>query len=452
MSSLARKGLARALRRSVAATGMLAAGAAAAGAATLEHGPVEPAEDRLAAAARDGALRSGGAFVAAGTRAAVAAIGTEAAAAGRLTVFGDSYSRLRRKSFPNWAEQLRNEGDVSSLASFAVSGATAATVGTNNFRSQYNRWLNTSPTFGNDDITAVYFGHNDIDDFSNLTKPKNDYKAIVGALIAKGAASGDRRLLLAIPHDWSRNPAQQAEANPSIYRTRSLSWRTFIASYARNKSGVAPVDVFTAFEKIFADPARYGLDDITNVDPDGPSGSKVYLYDDTNHFGRRGQELIKQVFEERLARAADVAGTLSTGSQAAARLRQDTAGGLAFNTMALTAEERQGLTAFPVGLAALPEAETASDDLARAGFAEAYATDQQDGGVGLNYELGATRLGFVIAHYDESRGAERDASVATGGGRVGLGVRLPRPRGRRRLGALVALRLQRRPAPAPGVR
>jgi hypothetical protein len=85
---------------------------------------------------------------------------------GKLTVFGDSYSALRRKSFPNWAEQLRNEGDVATIDGYARSGAIAATVGDNRFRNQYNLWTSTSPTFGDNDLTVIYLGYNDIDDFA----------------------------------------------------------------------------------------------------------------------------------------------------------------------------------------------------------------------------------------------------------------------------------------------
>src|SRR3712207_1266289 len=50
-----------------------------------------------------------------------------------LTIFGDSFSKLKRRSFPNWAEQLRydeinhntNRTQVSALVGLAVSGATA---------------------------------------------------------------------------------------------------------------------------------------------------------------------------------------------------------------------------------------------------------------------------------------------------------------------------------------
>jgi hypothetical protein len=247
----------------------------------------------------------------------------------------------------------------------------------------------------------------------DLTKSKSGYKFYVDKIISKGATGDERRMFLVMPHDWSRNPAQRVEADPGVYRTRTKQWRNFIAGLANDRDRVVAVDLYTAFEKIFANPGRYGLTNITTADP--TCAKTTALFHDDNHFGQRGQALIKQVFEHYLTRGWDWANTLSAGSAAASRLNQDIESGIVFNMTTLTAEERQGLTAFPVGLAALPDgASDTAVDVARAGFAEAYGPDERDGGVGLNYEFGDTRLGFVVAHYDESRRVTRDASIATG--------------------------------------
>jgi phospholipase/lecithinase/hemolysin len=143
----------RRLRRSVLATTALATAALAA--ATLAGGPPRPA--------------------------AAAEIDT-------LGVFGDSYSALNRKAFPNWAEQFRDEGTVDTLVGFARSGATASTVGTNHFKKQYNAFNATDPTFGAGDLTVVYFGYNDIDQTSiDLAKSQADYATYVNRVIGKGA-------------------------------------------------------------------------------------------------------------------------------------------------------------------------------------------------------------------------------------------------------------------------
>ena len=75
----------------------------------------------------------------------------------RLVVFGDSYSKLKRKSWRNWSEQLRYDLTnpatgktlVTALPAYAVSGATAGTYlgSTNDFARQVTRWLDTAPKF-----------------------------------------------------------------------------------------------------------------------------------------------------------------------------------------------------------------------------------------------------------------------------------------------------------------
>ena len=90
----------------------------------------------------------------------------------RAVVFGDSYSKYKRKPWHNWAEQLRydlinpalSKTLITALPAYAVSGATAGIyVGsTNDFAHQVTRWLGTSPKFIARDLTMVYLGYNDI--------------------------------------------------------------------------------------------------------------------------------------------------------------------------------------------------------------------------------------------------------------------------------------------------
>ena len=90
----------------------------------------------------------------------------------RAVVFGDSYSKHKRKSWHNWAEQLRydlinpalSKTLITALPAYAVSGATAGTYlgSTNDFTHQVTRWLGTSPKFIARDLTVVYLGYNDI--------------------------------------------------------------------------------------------------------------------------------------------------------------------------------------------------------------------------------------------------------------------------------------------------
>jgi lysophospholipase L1-like esterase len=93
----------------------------------------------------------------------------------RLVSFGDSYSKLRRKTrFTNWVEQMRDEGDASAIEGYGVSGATAANVAVNgarrSFRQQITKWQNSGRVFGSRHATVVYFGHNDVGNFADLAR------------------------------------------------------------------------------------------------------------------------------------------------------------------------------------------------------------------------------------------------------------------------------------------
>jgi phospholipase/lecithinase/hemolysin len=382
-------------------------GASPAGAATVEKAPREAGEEQLAAAAekqRKARLQASTALTLPTSDAMEVALEVD-----KLTLFGDSYTALGRTTrFLNWAEQLKAEGDVATLASFAKSGATAATVGTNHFKKQFNAFAKTNATFDADDVTVVYLGYNDVNKkdiaaFADLSKSKADYTLYVNRLINKGVNKNGAQLLLAAGHNWQRNPAQGA-TDTGPFKDRTLQWRSFVSGLANSKSNTVFVDLYTVFENIFDNPGAFGLTNITTANKQ--KSQTTFLYDDPNHFGRRGQELIKQVFEDHLTRATRVAQTLSVSDTTALQRQQDQDRGLAVNLAALAGEEEQlGLTAFPVGVAALAETDewVLSDNNAFAAFDEAYKPDARDGGVGFNYELGGgTRLGFVISSYEES--------------------------------------------------
>lgn len=406
----------------------VALGADRAAAATLEEAPREATaavgEEALSAAQRTSRrLRASASFSVPNPY--VASPDSTDINIRKLTVFGDSYSEFNRKKFANWAEQLRNEGDVEQLVgpprgqsgSFPKAGATAETVGTNHFKRQYNLWSRSSPTFAANDLTVAYLGHNDIEDSTNLAKAKADYLFYVKKIISKGATNGQQHLFLATTHDWGRNPAQGGDPGGAL-RARSLEWRDAVIATANGRKNVVVVDMFTAFEKIFENPKKYGLKNVKTAQRS--AAATTALYDDGDHFGFRGQQLIKQVFEHYLTRHWDAAHTLAAGDQAAARLREDIDAGLVFSSSAmLTAEAQLGFSAFPVGEAALAGVgdDAAAADVSRAGFAEAYApAEARDGGLGLNYDLGGgTRLGLVLASYGEDERETRELSGASGG-------------------------------------
>ena len=104
-------------------------------------------------------------------------LGDDQIAINKLIAFGDSYSSLNRRPFPNWVEQLEAETntngakEVKSVSDLAKSGATAGTYPSdnNNFARQVNLWLGTSPVLGRLDLTVVYLGYNDIDGGTDKT-------------------------------------------------------------------------------------------------------------------------------------------------------------------------------------------------------------------------------------------------------------------------------------------
>lgn len=345
---------------------------------------------------------------------------------GRLVVFGDSYSRLKRRPFLNWAEQLKADGDVGTLQGFAVSGATAANLPVGGrrktFAQQISRWLAGPPTFGRPHATAVYFGYNDISavgqtGFNTLGRSKTEYDRRIKSLIANGANTGDRHIFVFQVHDWGKNPQQGGDPK-GVFRARTIEWNRFVAKTANTYDRLVAVDMFTAIDRVVANPDLYGLDDVTTVDPHVAGDKKVYLFDDANHFSFRGQQIINQVFRHYLVRGWDWANTLTVGSATARRLAADIDNGLVFGSAALVGQEQLGLTAFPIG--ALAESEPLTEgrpavDIARASFAQAWHPDERpDGGLAVNYALSpATGLGVVIGQYDETREAGQDLASTT---------------------------------------
>jgi phospholipase/lecithinase/hemolysin len=266
----------------------------------------------------------------------------------RLVVFGDSYTKLKRKSWRNWAEQLRHELTnpatgktlVTALPGYAVSGATAGSYAgeTNNLARQVTRWLGTSPKFINRDLTVVYVGYNDIKrsldkDGTDLDDAKADFQTQLNRIIAAGAPGGSRRIFLIMPHDWGRSPRYVGSLQAGIMRARTQVWNDFLAGLAHDSSytRLVALDLFTAMECVFRQPADFGFDNVTHKRPQGADPAK-YLFDlnDDIHFGRRGQELIRQVVQHYLTRGWDWSNTYKDPTIARQKLVADLRAGKVF--------------------------------------------------------------------------------------------------------------------------
>ncbi len=339
---------------------------------------------------------------------------------GTLHVFGDSYSDtnswVRSCGSANvnkilhcipqgqmWSEQLvAAAGGGASLNSYARDGASTVNGGlygdaTNDFKTQVDQFVGGA-SYGANDLTVVYMGYNDVNmrQAGDLGPSIAEYGNQVQRLIAGGATGGDRRLFLTILHDFGTTPH-----DPSGSKTpRTLVMNDGIAAVANGKSHVVPVDMFTVFNRIKADPARYGLTNVTAVAGPGDDPTK-FLYADDRHFSVRGQEIVAQVYNHYLTRGWDLANTLQGSAANKAKLNDDVDDRL--HQLSLIDGTRQGFTSFFVGdvrAAAMGGYDVEGGDPSRSGFNRLTQAGRADAGVGLNYAISdATRMGVVMSRY-----------------------------------------------------
>ncbi|WP_159710694.1 SGNH/GDSL hydrolase family protein [Geminicoccus flavidas] len=227
----------------------------------------------------------------------------------RLVVIGDSYSdpdydtSNGLPSTPNWAEILVSRDRAVSMVNYARSGATAMTYAgapaRGTFKSQLDLFL-ANPRYGDDDITVVYLGYNDIARstdpqarWQTLAPAKADFRVGVDRLLTAGAATGKRRLLIAAVHDWSRKPNSRAE-----YLPRTREWLTFTYDFVNKRrathKGMICVNVFRRFNDVVLRPQAYGLNNVTTADP--ARAATTALYYNTSHFGAKGQTILANEF------------------------------------------------------------------------------------------------------------------------------------------------------------
>jgi hypothetical protein len=223
----------------------------------------------------------------------VCTVGAQARAAslGTLTTFGDSYTQTKWYTVTTWAEQLRRAGAVSGLANYAKAGATAG--GANNGRATFDGQLDEWQRGGGrlTRRTVVYFGYNDVNRRLDLAASGRAYAAGVDRLIRARANADGRRVLLALIHDWSRNPT----GFPS-QRARVDTWNRTVRNVARAR-GLRVVDLFTKINAVFRSPRSFNITNVTT-----PSRTNLgHLYFDGAHFGVRGQGIIAGTVRAALA-------------------------------------------------------------------------------------------------------------------------------------------------------
>lgn len=269
-----------------------------------------------------------------------------------MRVFGDSYSVSGSWGAP-WSNELQAAGRVVSVDQYAVGGAQAGMGRNNSFNNQIDQYLTAGAPRGPRDLTVAYFGYNDIGrggSGDGLANARAGYQLGVNRLVAAGAIEGDNRLFLTQIHDWSKNPG----VNPAV-GAEVLAWNDYVASVANQSSNFVAVDLYTVFENVYRDPGRFGLVNVTDVNP---SRARVdFLYHDEIHFGAKGASIIARTFNHYLTRGWDWANSLSAGAEASAQLQRDLDGGLLF----LQFQETFNDSTEPLGLRALNLGETGSN-------------------------------------------------------------------------------------------
>ena len=224
---------------------------------------------------------------------AVAAVGITPVAAHAavksFVAFGDSYTMSFRAGIPTWADQIAAAGEAKMLADMAISGATAAGVNQKKtLDGQVDRWIADYKAKGVPDRTVIYMGNNDVGSGPpSLSAALAQYARQVDRLIAKGVTLGARRLVLCLLHDWTRNPNSTKN-----YRPRVKTWNNGLRAIAAARPNVVTVDLFSRFEDVFAHKSKYGLTNVTVANK--PLSATTYLYEDGNHFGRKGHSIIAQ--------------------------------------------------------------------------------------------------------------------------------------------------------------
>jgi hypothetical protein len=236
-----------------------------------------------------------------------------------LRTFGDSYSTPGEWG-GSWGNRLKGMGRLERNSTYAVGGARAA----GGFDSQVSRYLRQDGTFGARDLTVVYFGYNDIGRTGSpdgLVNARAGYDSGIQRLINAGAITGEQRLFVTQLHDWARGPGVSDGV-----RSQVQEWNGHVAHVANTHPNIVAVDLFTVFEDVYANPAKYGLVDVANANRS--RAATDFLYFDEIHFGGAGLNIIARTYNHYLTRGWSWANTLAAGGIAAGQLQSDIDSGL----------------------------------------------------------------------------------------------------------------------------
>lgn len=267
---------------------------------------------------------------------------------GTLRVFGDSYSDINftnSQRTGNWVRELGARIPTDVTLNYAIGGARAGYAG----HREFNRQLDTMTLRGQDkvadtDLTIVYLGHNDINKNGardDLAHAKLGLADGVSRLKAMGATNENRRLFVTQLHDWSKNPGVADSTHDQV-----IAWNTYIAGIANGDSNIVAVDLYTAFERIFANPKAFGFNNVST--PNAGRSAVDALFHDTTHFGSRGQTIIARVYEHYLTRGWEWSNTVLAGADSARRLGSEIDSGILAFSQRGTATAA-GFNLIPIG-------------------------------------------------------------------------------------------------------
>jgi len=248
--------------------------------------------------------------------------GSDSVRVNTLRAFGDSYTAedfSQSTGTTNWTRQLAGLVPIGNIENYAIGGAKAKSGEFNSFSDQVSSFQQRNTSVGSQDLTVVYFGYNDIGDGNtpaSYAQSRAGYQAGVDRLVAQGAASENNRLFVTRIHDWSKNPGTNSQTAGAV-----KEWVDFVARVANANPNIIAVDLYTVFNRVFKDPAKFGFSNVT--DANAGRSSSDYLYYDSIHFGDKGQQIIARTYNHYLTRAWNWANALKAGSSAASKLNQD---------------------------------------------------------------------------------------------------------------------------------
>ena len=101
--------------------------------------------------------------------------------------------------------------------------------------------------------------------------PWLDYGTQLDRIINAGAAGGSRRIFLVMPHDWGRSPRYVAQ-RPVRGHARAHRGLERIRGRARAPvlvTRLVALDLFTAMECVFNQPADFGFTNVIQARPQG---------------------------------------------------------------------------------------------------------------------------------------------------------------------------------------